>query len=243
MSASFIPQIDPTPQLLVVPIYWGWPVPLPATAPFTVFDILKGIMAIVDSPFLDGLAEYGIAARGAYAYGAIVPAGYKVPNPFTSQQCWDMIDRALNEKWVDQPVAYDTEWPVLNRYRTVYTLFVAPGNYHDDPNIFGENSKTYRPGAAACWVTANSDLAGALGTFAHELVEGGSGHEIADDCANAGTFYLNGVRLPKYIVNGSCWPDEATLFRWLMEELLANSRYRGTTLASHLLRNKPVRAG
>jgi len=213
------------PQLLVVPIFWGWEIPPSNNSPFNVFDVLRGVIDIMDSHYFDGLASYGLAAGGAYDYGATVPAGYKLPNPFTDQNCWDIIDRAIRENWVRPPEYYDNAGNIINKYRTVYTLFVAPGHAFTDPNIFGRNSKQYRPGAGACWVTSNSDLAGGLGTFAHELIEAGTQAEIADPCAKDPTFYLNGVRLPKYQVAGACWPDDKTILQWLMDEMLSHSRY------------------
>jgi hypothetical protein len=213
------------PQLLVVPIFWGWDVPPSSSSPFNLFDMLVGVIDIMDSHYLDGVTAYGLAAGGAYEYGATVPAGYPVPNPFTDQNCWDIIDLAIAENWVQNPGYYDNLTPLIPKYRAVYTLFVAPGHYYTDPNIFGRNSKQYRPGASACWVTTNSDLAGGLSTFAHELIEAGTQAEIADPCEKDPDFYLNGVRLPKYQVNGACWPDDKTIFQWVTEELVRDSKY------------------
>jgi hypothetical protein len=133
-----------------------------------------------------------------------------------------VIDRAISAKSVEAPAVYDQPALVGARYRTVYSLFVAPDHYYTDPNIFGKNWTDYRPGAAASWVTSNSDLAGAIETFAHELIEGGSGAQIADDCETE-TFELDGIRLPKYKVDGNCWPDIQTQLIWTEEKL---AKYR-----------------
>ncbi|MES2222609.1 MAG: hypothetical protein V4587_16785, partial [Acidobacteriota bacterium] len=204
----------------------------------------KGIINIVQSHYLDGLASYGVSAGGFYEYGATVPAGYPLPNPFSDSDCAGIISRAISEKWVQTPQEYNGQQPTGGlfpdvaavlagpKFRVVYTLFLGPGNAYTDPNIFGKNTKQLMPEAASCWVTSNSDLAGSLSTFAHELIEAGSGEEIADPCQTQPSFYLDGVRLPKYQVNGACWPDEATIVRWMIAEVGHTSRYRGS-LAAH----------
>ncbi len=226
MATPFPSIPDPLiaiPQLYVVPIFWGqsWI----GHTPYNCFDVLENVTTIMSGRYLDGLAEYGIAAGGAASFGAVlhVPDS-EIPNPFHDEDCWGVIDRAISAKSVEAPAVYDQPALVGARYRTIYSLFVAPSHYYTDPNIFGKNWTDYRPGAAATWVSSNSDLAGAIETFAHELIEGGSGAQIADDCETE-RFELDGIRLPKYKVDGNCWPDLQTQLVW-MEEKLARYRQR-----------------
>ncbi len=221
-------------QLVIVPIYWGWNVPPLPSDSFTVFDVLREIVSLVGSHLFDGMPAYGLAPTATYDYGATVPGSIPVPSTFTDDDCTAVLNRALSEGWVRKP---DTAWndilnPLQQPFRAVYCLLIAPGHSFTDPNIFGKNYKQFRPQAAGCWATFNSDLAGGIQTLAHEIIEGGSGQEIVDDCRNQ-IWYSNGVKLSKYKVNGVCWPDDAQIFRWLLEDLLAASRYKGTSLAPH----------
>ena len=225
MEFPSIPEpLIAVPKLLVVPIMWGdsWR----THTPYDLFDVLRCVLSIMSSHYLDGLGEYNIAPGGAFEYGAFLadPAG-EVPNPFGDGDCWKTIDRAIDKNLVKSPAEYDQPAPVGARFRTVYALFIAPNHYYTDPNVFGKNWTDYRPGAAAAWVSCNSNLAGAVTTFAHELIEGGSGAQIADDCETE-SFSLDGLLLPKYKVDGVCWPDAQTQLSWLEEKLASERKVR-----------------
>jgi hypothetical protein len=53
--------------------------------------------------------------------------------------------------------------------------------------------------ACAAYSTANSDRAGAVTTFWHEVVEACAHAEIVDEC-RAATFRIHGVRVSRYQV-------------------------------------------
>jgi len=68
------------------------------------------------------------------------------------------------------------------------------------------------------WVTANSDLAGGIETYAHEMVEGATGKQIADGPEEngpcGGKVVIDHLRLPTYWSEKlqACWPSDHAVF-------------------------------
>lgn len=201
-------------QLVVIPIYWGsrWRPPRDPrerALHFTWVDMNSAMWAIMaNSWYLRGLEEYGVAPGFVHPGHIVDDEPPKDPESFSDAQCWETIDRVVKDGDVPAPDSWDKTFSPL------YTLFVEPGSSFSDPNIFGRND-AYSDGASKAWVTANSDLAGGIHTFAHEMVEGSSGsRDIADKPPCGGDVVLGGLTLPTYWSEklGACWPSrEAVL--------------------------------
>jgi hypothetical protein len=201
-------------RLVVIPVYWGlwWRPPKDRRARalhFTWVDINSAMWAIMgNSWYLRGLEEYGVAP-GFIHPGYIVDEGPpKPPANFSDDQCWSVIEEVVKDGNVPAPESWD------DAVSPLYTLFVEPGSYYSDPNTFGRNA-AYMDGASKAWVTANSDLSGAIHTYAHEMVEGSSGNRgIADKPPCGEDVVLGGLTLPTYWSEKlrACWPShEAVL--------------------------------
>jgi hypothetical protein len=201
-------------RLVIVPIYWGshWRPPSDPrerTLRFTWIDINAAMWSIMGNAwYLRGLEEYGIAPGSVHPGHILDEEPPKSPASFSIEQCWETIDKVVANGHVPAPESWDDDLSPL------YTLFVEPGSYYSDPNIFGSND-AYRAGASRAWVTANSNLAGAVHTFAHEMVEGSSGRrQIADMPPCGEDVVLNGLTLPTYRSErlGACWPSRDAVF-------------------------------
>jgi len=195
-------------KLTVVPIYWGskW---LPPEDPrmrkltFTWHDINAAMWTIMRSWYMLGLAEYGVAPGEVHPGYVITDAEAPAPATFDDNQCWTKINDTISAGHVPPKSAWD------DTHKVMHALFLEPGSAFTDPNVFGKNNKS----AVQVWVTANSDLAGAIETYAHEMVECSAGKEIADPC-QPNTEVIDGLRLPTYRSEqlNSCWPThEAVL--------------------------------
>jgi hypothetical protein len=177
---------------------------------FSYIDINGSLWLITrNNWYMRGLVEYGIEP------GYIHP-GYilddEPSDPFTMDQCWATIDKVVADGEVPAPDSWDA-----GIVKALYSLFVQRGHAYADPNIFGYNDP-YTDGASKVWVTANSDLAGGIETFAHEMIEGSTGKQIADSKALGGpcgeNVVLDHLRLPSYWSEklGACWPTEHAVF-------------------------------
>ena len=197
--------------LVVVPIYWGseWNDPrmhpLQPELAINWINVNAAMWTIMRSWYMLGLAEYGVSP-GLVHPGYIIQDPADPPpqtfdpespsDPVLTSPCWTKTNDVIAAGHVPPPET----WP---NDKVLYTLFFQPGSACSDPNIFGQNDKTH----VHTWVTANSDLAGVIETYAHEMVEASSGQEIADPCRRD-KIVIDGLRLPKYRSNtlNACWP-------------------------------------
>jgi hypothetical protein len=190
-------------ELVIVPIYWGskWLPPADKRfrkLTFTWIDINAAMWTIMRSWYMLGLEEYGVLPGLVYPGHIIEDANDPPPQTFEISDGFDKIDQVIAAGDVPQRDAWGDDHKVL------YVLFFAPESYCSNPNLFGYNNHKDE-----AWVTANSDLAGAIEFYAHEMVEGSSGEEIADPCQPR-TVIIDQVRLPMYRSNAlnTCWPTE-----------------------------------
>jgi hypothetical protein len=216
--------------LVVVPIYWGakWLPPSDKRMrrlSFTLLDLNSAMWTIMRSWYMLGLKDYGILPGTVHTGYAIQDPADPSPQDFDPATCWAKINDVIAAGHVPQPDAWGDDHKVL------YSLFLEPGSACSDPNIFGENDKQH----LHVWVTANSDLAGAIDTYAHEMVEGSSGDEIADPC-KPNTVVIDGLRLPTYHSKtlNACWPTEEALL--LHRGFLTIDQFKG-------LKDKPIKIG
>jgi hypothetical protein len=207
-------------KLVVIPIYWGskW---LPSTGPMRPLqpeinwiNVNAAMWTIMRSWYMLGLQDYGVLP-GIVHPGLIIEDSEAVPPAsFTNDQdgaAWSTMYAVIDAGRVPPPDAWG------NDYIPLYALMFAPGSACTNGD-FGYNLSFSNLLAApessgvGVWVTANSDLAGAIETFAHEMVEGASGQQIADACQPA-TAIIDGLKLPLYqskTVN-ACWPTQDAL--------------------------------
>jgi len=152
--------------------------------------------------------EKGFIRAETIAYDDFVTLGGEVPSKEAGKMRLEGKEYVVKDGDVPAPNSWDKAFSPL------YTLFVEPGSSFSDPNTFGRND-AYSDGASKAWVTANSNLAGGIHTFAHEMVEGSSGsRDIADKPPCGGDVVLGGLTLPTYWSEklGACWPSrEAVL--------------------------------
>ena len=201
-------------KLVIVPIYWGskW---LPSSDPrmqplhpesaITWINMNSAMWTIMRSWYMLGLQDYGVLP-GLVHPGYIIKDSEAVPpQTFTNDPqgaAWTTIDAVIDASQVPPPDAWGPD------YKALYALLFEPGCANTDPNLFGYNDKA----RLHVWVTANSDLAGAIEFFAHEMVEASSGQEIADPC-QPNTVVIDGLRLPLYRSQtlNACWPTEEAI--------------------------------
>ena len=190
-----------TVQLHIV--FWGdaWNSPSPGSP--TMADVYNDIAAIVASPYLDGLREYG-PTGGISVVDAWHVGGYNPTSSFTSTDtnyiAWYMM-------------AFG---PIPQAVETVVCVMMPPGVTNSSLN--GEHSTSLVPNLTnvpVLWVLYR-DRAGISCTFSHELVEtitdpDGSGvqieprdasnwNEIGDACNNICTT-IKGVTVQAYWSN------------------------------------------
>jgi hypothetical protein len=219
-------------QLVVIPIFWGASWRPPATPrsflggrrltgavedvlgagdnSFSYIDINGALWLIMHNFwYFRGLAEYGIEPGWVYP-SHIVEEGPS-HRTFGGDDCWQVLDNVVVEGDVPAPSSWD------ENIKALYAVFVEPGHYETDPNHFGWNDP-YRDGASKVWVTANSDLAGGIETYAHEMVEGATGIQIADGPEEngpcGGKVVIDHLRLPTYWSEKlqACWPSDHAVF-------------------------------
>ena len=185
--------------IVIVPVFWGkaW---LPGNGPIPWTDVDADIRTVAGSYYLAGLADHGLAAIATVQPAMVVQAAQdEIPNPLKEQDVWGLLDGLIDNGTVQAPSHWDA-----NQFRVYYGVAVAPGHADENPIHFGKNNKTYR-GASAGYATANSDRAGVVQTYWHEVIEGAANDEIVDDC-RAQRIIAKGVRVSRYKVRGRCWP-------------------------------------
>jgi|SRR5439155_16844582 len=198
-------------KLAVVPIYWGskWLPPTGVMRPLhpeqiNWINMNTAMWTIMRSWYMLALADYGIEP-GLVHPGCLLQTTEDQPAPpptFDPLACWFQITNVVEGGLVPKPDAWGDDFKVF------YCLFLQPGSACSNPTTFGQNDKE----RVHAWVTANSDLPGAIETYAHEMLEASSGVEMADPCKKAAnpTVIIDGLRLPTYLSKtlNTCWPTQ-----------------------------------
>jgi hypothetical protein len=208
-------------KLVVIPLFWGpkWSpkrtVFRSLTPDVNAVNMISGMWTVMRSWYMEGLLYYGIEPGFVHPGTKLQDAP---PPLFKDDDCWNRIDQAIGDEQVPQPDDFGPE------FWAHYAIFPQPVSklVSNPDGIFGRN-KGYHEGSEA-WSTANSDLAGGIEYFAHEMVEGVSPNDrdIVDECYPKGKVVINGLTLQKYAIwefrddpgpwlpalHRVCWPDD-----------------------------------